>query len=76
MGDLDTGTSGMERGPRVDASTADVDRLAVFLIDTVAYKHIADVDLVDEDETARAMVRRFDELEDILAELLMMAGRF
>ena len=71
--------------PRVDAATADVERLARFLwnknvhrAETYAstwlgLRHSEQERYRDH---ARAMVRDFDELEEILADLLDKGGRF
>jgi hypothetical protein len=65
--------------PRIDPATADVARLATFMWDHIrphlpAYHYRLRSDFGAE-ETARAMVRDFDQLEEILGELLTKGGR-
>jgi hypothetical protein len=75
--------------PRVDPITTDVERFARFLFlhrDGMKRRPVIGSGLAWEDlleptrdawrDAARAMVRDFDELEDILAELLQRGGRF
>lgn len=61
--------------PRVDAATADVERLARFLYE-LTNTHERQLGAHQAIDLARAMVRDFDELEEILAEILTQGGRF
>jgi hypothetical protein len=70
--------------PRVDPLTADVERFARFLYERRANVGRADCEWDRADErirnawrdAARAMVRDLDELEEILAEIMVKGGRF
>jgi hypothetical protein len=70
---------------RVDAAVANVDRLAQFIYETEGNRESWDELIVSDTshtareqyrDHARNMIRRFNDLEDILADLLAEARRF